>query len=36
MHMVIRWDKVCKPKIDGGLGLYSTKPRNLALLVKLN
>jgi hypothetical protein len=35
MHMV-SWDKVCRPKYLGGLGLYSTKARNLALLAKLN
>ena len=35
MHM-IGWDKICQPKKDGGLGLYSSKPRNLALLAKLN
>jgi hypothetical protein len=35
MHM-ISWDKVCRPKDLGGLGLYSTKSRNLALLAKLN
>jgi hypothetical protein len=35
MHMV-GWDKVCRPRDLGGLGLYSTKARNLALLAKLN
>ena len=36
MHMV-GWDKICKPKKDGGLGLSSAaKPRNIALLAKLN
>ena len=35
MHMV-SWDKVCRPRDLGGLGLYSTKARNLALLAKLN
>jgi hypothetical protein len=27
---------VCRPKREGGLGLYATKPRNKALLAKLN
>ena len=35
MHMV-GWVKICKPKGDGGLRLYATKPRNKALLAKLN
>jgi hypothetical protein len=35
MHMV-GWDKVCQPKEKGGLGLYSTRSRNIALLAKLN
>uniref|UniRef100_A0A2N9HXU9 CCHC-type domain-containing protein n=1 Tax=Fagus sylvatica TaxID=28930 RepID=A0A2N9HXU9_FAGSY len=35
MHMV-SWDKVCRSRDLGGLGLYSTKARNLALLAKLN
>ena len=35
MHMV-SWEKVCRPKNLGGLGLYATKPRNIALLAKLN
>ena len=35
MHMV-SWDKICRPRDLGGLGLYSTKARNLALLAKLN
>ena len=35
MHLV-GWDKVCRPKRDGGLGLHATKPRNKALLAKLN
>uniref|UniRef100_A0A2N9IH06 RNase H type-1 domain-containing protein n=1 Tax=Fagus sylvatica TaxID=28930 RepID=A0A2N9IH06_FAGSY len=35
MHMV-GWDKVCRPKDLGGLGLYFTKARNLTLPAKLN
>ena len=35
MHLV-GWEKVCRPKREGGLGLYATKPRNKALLAKLN
>jgi hypothetical protein len=35
MHMV-SWDKVCRPRDLGGLGLYSAKARNLAFLAKLN
>jgi hypothetical protein len=35
MHMV-GWDKVCRAKSLGGLGLYACKPRNVALLAKLN
>uniref|UniRef100_A0A2N9HP80 Reverse transcriptase domain-containing protein n=1 Tax=Fagus sylvatica TaxID=28930 RepID=A0A2N9HP80_FAGSY len=35
MHMV-GWEKVCRTKSLGGLGLYACKPRNIALLAKLN
>ena len=35
MHMA-GWDKVCQPKDLGGLGLFSTKSRNIGLLAKLN
>jgi hypothetical protein len=35
MHMV-GWTKVCRAKKLGGLGIYATKPRNIALLSKLN
>jgi hypothetical protein len=35
IHMV-SWNKVCRPRDLGGLGLYSAKARNLALLAKLN
>ena len=35
IHLV-GWDKVCRPKCDGGLGLQSTKFRNIATLAKLN
>lgn len=32
----IGWQKVTKPKEEGGLGLQFAKGRNLALLMKLN
>lgn len=32
----VGWQKVMKPKMDGGLGLQSAKGKNLALLAKLN
>ena len=35
MHLV-GWDKVTKPKNEGGLGIQAAKGRNLALLSKLN
>uniref|UniRef100_A0A2N9FT32 CCHC-type domain-containing protein n=1 Tax=Fagus sylvatica TaxID=28930 RepID=A0A2N9FT32_FAGSY len=35
MHMV-GWDKICRPKKDGGLSFSAAKPRNIALLAKLN
>ena len=35
MHMV-RWGKIIKPKEEGGLGIQSTRAKNLALLAKLN
>uniref|UniRef100_A0A2N9FE83 CCHC-type domain-containing protein n=1 Tax=Fagus sylvatica TaxID=28930 RepID=A0A2N9FE83_FAGSY len=35
MHMV-GWDKICRAKSLGGLGLYACKPRNVAMLAKLN
>jgi hypothetical protein len=35
MHIVGR-EKICKPKSVWDLGLYSTKPRNIALFSKLN
>jgi hypothetical protein len=35
VHMV-RWEKVTRPKKFGGLGLVAARPRNLALLAKLN
>ncbi|XP_075669718.1 uncharacterized protein LOC142639417 [Castanea sativa] len=35
MHW-IGWNKVTKPKEEGGLGLQTAKGRNIALLVKLN
>lgn len=35
MHWV-GWDKITKPKVEGGLGLQLAKGRNVALLAKLN
>ena len=35
VHMV-SWNKVTKPKEEGGLGLQAVKPKNLSLLAKLN
>ena len=35
MYMV-GWEKVCRAKSLGGLGLYACKPRNVTLLAKLN
>ena len=35
MHWV-EWQKVTKTKEDGGLGLQTTKGRNIAMLAKLN
>ena len=32
----VGWDKVTKPKEEGGLGLQSAKGRNVAILAKLN
>ena len=34
VHLV-KWDMVCKPKIEGGLGLKKARGQNLALLAKL-
>ena len=33
---MISWNKVTKPKEEGGLGLQVAKPKNLSLLAKLN
>ena len=35
MHW-IGWEKVIKPKGEGGLGLQIAKRRNISLLAKLN
>ena len=35
MHWV-GWDKVTKPKVEGGLGIQTAKGRNMAYLSKLN
>lgn len=33
IHLV-RWEEICKPKLEGGLGLTSLKIRNLGMLAK--
>ena len=33
---MVSWNKVTKPKEEGGLGLQAAKPKNLSLLAKLN
>lgn len=30
------WGKITRPKKEGGLGLSEARPKNLALLAKLN
>ena len=35
MHLV-GWEKIIGPKEEGGLGIQSTRAKNLALLAKLN
>lgn len=35
MHLV-GWEKVIRPKEEGGLGIQSARAKNLALLAKLN
>ena len=32
----ISWAKITRPKKEGGLGLAAAKPKNFALLAKLN
>ena len=32
----VGWEKVTKPKEEGGLGLQTAKGRNVAFLAKLN
>ena len=34
--LLISWKKITKSKQDGGLGLHTTKEKNIALLTKLN
>lgn len=31
---LLSWDKICKPKVDGGLGLRSTREANTAYIMK--
>lgn len=35
IHLV-RWESITKPKKEGRLGLSAAKPKNIALLAKLN
>ena len=35
LHLV-GWNKIIRPKEEGGLGIQATKIKNLALLAKLN
>ena len=35
MHLV-GWNKIIKPKEQGGLGIQASKGKNLTLLAKLN
>lgn len=35
MHLV-GWNKIVKPKEEGGLGIQATRAKNIALLAKLN
>lgn len=32
----VSWDKITRPRKEGGLGVIAAKPKNLALLAKLN
>lgn len=32
---LVAWDRVCKPKAEGGLGIRSSKAMNIALLAKI-
>ena len=35
LHL-IGWDKITKPKEEGGFGIQAAKPKNIAILAKLN
>ena len=32
----VSWEKITKPKKEGGLGVTAARPKNVALLAKLN
>lgn len=33
---LVSWQNITKSKLEGGLGIHATKPKNIALLAKLN